>query len=142
MKTKLFVYGTLKKGFYLHSLLMKSTFVKDFITEPNFDMTSVGDHYPIVSRLENGFRIKGEIYKCSPHDFNRIKYVEQTAGYQLEDLVDDVKIFLQKYPSQKRSPFILNKDQTLEWTHKPLIVANSRQSHEEYELGVTLGGTK
>ena len=106
MKTKLFVYGTLKKGYHLHSLLNKSKYLKDYTTEPLFDMWSVGDHYPVITRSENGYRIKGEIYKCSPFDFNRIKFVELQAGYQLEDLTDDIKIFVQKYPLEKKSLFI------------------------------------
>ena len=141
MKTKLFVYGTLKKGYHLHSLLNKSKYIKDFITEPLFDMTLVGDHYPIVSRMDNGYRIKGEIYKCSPFDFTRIKYVELTSGYQLEDLTDDIKIFVQKYPQQKKSLFIDEiKNRTLVWNSNKYIVADIRQSHEEYGLGDTLGG--
>ena len=52
-----------------------------------------------------------------------------------------IKIFVQKYPQQKKSLFIDEiKNRTLVWNSNKYIVADIRQSHEEYGLGDTLGG--
>ena len=80
-KSNLFVYGTLKKGGRLHSVLGSSSeFLGVFRTiEDKFDMHDYG--CPIMV-LENGsFKIKGELYKVTPECMARVTAVECGAGY-------------------------------------------------------------
>jgi gamma-glutamylcyclotransferase (GGCT)/AIG2-like uncharacterized protein YtfP len=80
-RSNLFVYGTLKKGGRLHSVLGDSSeFLGVFRTiEDKFDMHDYG--CPIMV-LENGsFKIKGELYKVTPDCMARVTAVECGAGY-------------------------------------------------------------
>jgi len=80
-RSNLFVYGTLKKGGSLHSVLGSSSeFLGVFRTiEDRFDMHDYG--CPIMI-LENGsFKIKGELYKVTPECMARVTAVECGAGY-------------------------------------------------------------
>ena len=80
-RSNLFVYGTLKKGGSLHSVLGSSSeFLGVFRTiEDKFDMHDYG--CPIMV-LENGsFKIKGELYKVTPECMARVTAVECGAGY-------------------------------------------------------------
>ena len=80
-RSLLFVYGTLKKGGGLHSVLGKSSeFVGTYITEENkYDMHDVG--CPIVVDKDKGFRIRGEIYDVTPECMERVTSIECNAGY-------------------------------------------------------------
>ena len=51
---KLFVYGTLKKGYGLHHVLSKSLRIGDYITkQKGFRMTDFGIHLYLEIRLLN-----------------------------------------------------------------------------------------
>ena len=80
-RSLLFVYGTLKKGGGLHSVLGKSSeFVGTYITEENkYDMHDVG--CPIMVDKDKGFHIRGEIYNVTPEAMERVTMVECNAGY-------------------------------------------------------------
>lgn len=58
---RVFVYGTLKKGFHNNQLLGNSEFLGQFKTEPRFTMFSFGG-FPAVS-IGGTTPIKGEIYQ-------------------------------------------------------------------------------
>jgi gamma-glutamylcyclotransferase (GGCT)/AIG2-like uncharacterized protein YtfP len=55
-----FVYGSLKKGFYNHSLLKESTLVGPAVTAPEFTMYDLGS-FPAITH-EGTTSIKGEVY--------------------------------------------------------------------------------
>ena len=80
-RSNLFVYGTLKKGGNLHSVLGSSSeFIGVFRTvEDKFDMHDYG--CPIMVLKDNGFKIKGELYKVTPECMARVTAVECGAGY-------------------------------------------------------------
>ena len=88
-RSLLFVYGTLKKGGGLHSVLGKSSeFVGTYITEENkYDMHDVGCPFMLIDNdsyflNENkGFHIRGEIYNVTPEAMERVTMVECNAGY-------------------------------------------------------------
>jgi len=81
-RSNLFVYGTLKKGGTLHSVLGNSS---EFLgvcstEESNWDMHDYG--CPImVLKNDEGFRIKGELYSVTPECMARVTAVECGAGY-------------------------------------------------------------
>jgi gamma-glutamylcyclotransferase (GGCT)/AIG2-like uncharacterized protein YtfP len=80
-RSLLFVYGTLKKGGGLHSVLGNSSnFKGTYITEECvYDMHDVG--CPIVVSRDKGFRIRGEIYNVTPECMERVTTIECNAGY-------------------------------------------------------------
>ena len=88
-RSLLFVYGTLKKGGGLHSVLGKSSeFVGTYITEENkYDMHDVGcpimliDNDSYLLNENKGFHIRGEIYNVTPEAMERVTMVECNAGY-------------------------------------------------------------
>ena len=80
-RSNLFVYGTLKKGGRLHSVLGSSSeFLGVFRTiENKFDMYDYG--CPVMILEDGGFKIKGELYKVTPECMARVTAVECGAGY-------------------------------------------------------------
>ena len=80
-RSNLFVYGTLKKEGSLHSVLGDSSeFLGVFRTvEDKFDMYDYG--CPVMILKDNGFKIKGELYKVTPDCMARVTAVECGAGY-------------------------------------------------------------
>ena len=80
-RSNLFVYGTLKKGGRLHSVLGSSSeFLGVFRTiENKFDMYDYG--CPVMVLEDDGFKIKGELYKVTPECMARVTAVECGAGY-------------------------------------------------------------
>ena len=80
-RSNLFVYGTLKKGGRLHSVLGDSSeFLGVFKTaEDKFDMHDYG--CPVMVLEDDSFKIKGELYKVTPECMARVTAVECGAGY-------------------------------------------------------------
>ena len=80
-RSNLFVYGTLKKGGRLHNVLGNSSeFLGVFKTvEDKFDMHDYG--CPVMIFKDDGFKIKGELYKVTPECMERVTAVEWGAGY-------------------------------------------------------------
>jgi gamma-glutamylcyclotransferase (GGCT)/AIG2-like uncharacterized protein YtfP len=70
----LFVYGTLKKGFGLHSALNGAPFIQDASLK-GFQMFSLGG-YPGIVRDEKAGTVKGEIYEVDPITLHRLDYIE------------------------------------------------------------------
>ena len=80
-RSNLFVYGTLKKGGTLHSVLGNSSeFLGVFKTvEDKFDMYDYG--CPVIILKNDGFKIEGELYKVTSECMARVTAVECGAGY-------------------------------------------------------------
>lgn len=68
MSINLFVYGTLKQGFYNHNVIEQSNgkFIGKGVTEPSFTMFSLGA-YPGVY-LGGTMSLKGEVYQVDSLD--------------------------------------------------------------------------
>lgn len=89
MNKYLFVYGTLKKGDYNHSLLSTSKYIKELVVE---DFTLYDSTYGYPVALEYAFRIiKGELYEVDLYSFKCIELMEKGAGYKLKTLSDVYK---------------------------------------------------
>jgi len=81
MKTKVFVYGSLKEGYSNHRLLEDSgaSFLGGYITPPEYTMVSCGG-FPGV--LEGGDTpITGEVYEISDNVFKRLDHLEGYPGF-------------------------------------------------------------
>ena len=88
MKTKIFVYGTLKKGFHNHGFLKSATYIGDAWTKKEY--TLLTDHYnglPYVIR-EPSYPIQGELYEVDEFTFMTIDNLEGHPHFYYRELVD------------------------------------------------------
>ena len=101
-RSNLFVYGTLKKGGTLHRVLGNSSEFLGVVktVEDKFDMHDYG--CPIMVLEDNGFKIKGELYKVTPECMARVTAVECGAGY----VPFIVEVNEENYPEGKPSKAI------------------------------------
>lgn len=117
MKHKLFVYGTLKKGHRLSTLLDKSKFIKKYKTEVPFIMTSISDAYPMIfENYEHGKSIKGELYEITDKQLEVVDAVELGAGYYRKRIEDDINIYVSPtLIGMRESEHIIKTKNTFEW---------------------------
>jgi gamma-glutamylaminecyclotransferase len=74
-----FVYGTLKKGFHNHDIIMDDTthFLGKAYTAPEYDMVSLGG-FPGV--LKDGkYRIEGEVYRVNETTLRMLDRLERNG---------------------------------------------------------------
>ena len=126
-RSNLFVYGTLKKGGRLHSVLGNSSeFLGVFKTiENKFDMYDYG--CPVMVLEDDGFKIKGELYKVTPECMARGTAVECGAGYvpfiidvetpygYVESLKAIAFIYPTPYATTSASDRVVEKERVKEW---------------------------
>lgn len=74
MSHKVFVYGSLKKGFGNHSLIQQSKFIGAAETLPVFTMVSMGS-FP-ACMVDGETIIKGEIYEVSDDTLQTLDWLE------------------------------------------------------------------
>jgi len=91
---KVFVYGTLKKGGRLNPYYMgKSTFIKEDTVKGN--LYTLGS-YPAITEGKND--VPGEIFEMPEEDFENVKLMEESAGYETKILKtksnESVKVFV------------------------------------------------
>ena len=84
--TKLFVYGTLKRGYGNHYIIKKSKFLGDFISVDKFDMSGYG--FPEIYPNKDGKRIKGEIYDLCDQDFVFTDSLEGNGSFYRREIRD------------------------------------------------------
>lgn len=87
----LFVYGTLKQQGRLHHYLEGLEFVgEDFTKLRNYNMFSVGDRFPAVTRWKGTSAIQGEIYKLPEDDKEILEKLDAVEGvpnlYKRDDM--------------------------------------------------------
>ncbi len=58
---RVFVYGSLKRGFVLHRILEDQRFIGDACTAPGFRLYDVG-WFPAMVRDSDGIVVQGELY--------------------------------------------------------------------------------
>lgn len=87
---QLFVYGTLKEGFYncKHWFAKDAVKIKDDVL-PGHVLISLR-HYPAMLKVEgvhnDGFAVKGEVWAVSDEVFEEVKAMEEGAGYSTVDV--------------------------------------------------------
>jgi len=101
---KLFVYGTLKKGFYNYGWLKDSKFLSDY-TIPDFTLYDTGYGYPAAAEKENHI-VEGELYEIDSETYKNIRSMEIGAGYEEQTLLGDIKLFIY---TQNRIDTLYNK---------------------------------
>jgi len=102
--TKVFVYGSLLKGFGNHCLLEDAVFVGEATTKPEFTMVSLGA-FPGVF-LDGETPLQGEVYEVDTEQEDRLNGLEgvykadPTQGLYrrefitLEDGTEDILIYI------------------------------------------------
>src|SRR5579859_1697603 len=75
MKTFVFTYGTLKKGFSNNVLLASSEFIQEAVTQPKYKLYDCG-HYPCMVKSKKGEAIHGEIYAVDDITLKRLDRLE------------------------------------------------------------------
>lgn len=78
---KVFVYGSLKQGFYNHSVLYGATYLGDHNTDKEFKMLDLGSYPAVVNSPECGFSIYGEVYEVDQEGLDRLDHLEEYPAY-------------------------------------------------------------
>lgn len=73
---RIFVYGTLKRGFCRHQFLKGERFLGEVRTAPRYRMFNIGTYPGLVEDPENGRSILGELYDVSPQGVEGLDVVE------------------------------------------------------------------
>jgi gamma-glutamylcyclotransferase (GGCT)/AIG2-like uncharacterized protein YtfP len=71
---KVFVYGTLKKGYGNHRLLVDSTFIGNAVTKQRYHLTASG--IPFVNKTIPTSNIVGEVYEVTDKQLDRLDSLE------------------------------------------------------------------
>ena len=90
MKHKVFVYGTLKKGFGNHRFLKGASFIGNARTMDHFALYESG--LPFVIENEAVSTISGELYEVSEETLVRLDCLEGHPGFYTRKMVN-VSIF-------------------------------------------------
>ena len=94
-KTRLFTYGTLKKGGRLASLIQQSRYIGEYFTlHSAFQMRDYADSFPIVFfdyGQANGKSIKGDLYELDVRAMESINQMETNANYtpHIADVINE-----------------------------------------------------
>jgi gamma-glutamylcyclotransferase (GGCT)/AIG2-like uncharacterized protein YtfP len=90
------VYGTLKKGEELHSVLNAAEFVGEGVTLQPFKLYHYSLGYPFAIPSEKGYPLKGEVYRIDASILSALDYVEGYPHYYRRNLFK-VKLDSGKY---------------------------------------------
>jgi gamma-glutamylcyclotransferase (GGCT)/AIG2-like uncharacterized protein YtfP len=86
MTHRVFVYGTLKNGFWNHHLLKGCEFVGDAATVPTYKMIENG--FPVVMPDPAGKPLAGEIYTVDDETLARLDQLEREGSSYDRRLID------------------------------------------------------
>jgi gamma-glutamylaminecyclotransferase len=88
--TRVFVYGTLKRGGENHEWIKAQTFVASARTKPLYRMYDLGG-YPGMIRSENGLAIEGEVWDVDEAGLTRLDVLEDTEGGEYERVLIELE---------------------------------------------------
>jgi len=80
---RMFVYGTLKKGFGLNRILSDSTYI-GHASVKGYSLRDAGP-YPVVFHGDKNDVVHGEVYEVDKDTYNIVASIEEGAGYWLEE---------------------------------------------------------
>ncbi len=87
MSYKVFVYGTLRKGFWNHVLLKDSEFVEERWL-PGFRIHGAGIPFMVRTENEND-KVYGEIYKVDDETLQQLDWLEGHPDWYVRQEVDE-----------------------------------------------------
>jgi len=104
MTARVFVYGTLMRGFSNHGLLRAAEFLGPHVTEPGFTMLHLGG-YPGV-RKGGDAAVTGEVYRVSAAMLARLDKLEDCPRLFVRETIETpwgaTYIYLLKNPPRRR----------------------------------------
>lgn len=85
---RLFVYGSLKRGYRLHHYLNSQRWLGNALTEPDYRLYDCGSYPALVKATKRGRAIHGEVYAVQPGIRTVLDEVEGVAEglYVLENV--------------------------------------------------------
>lgn len=83
---KVFVYGSLKRGFGNNVLLADSNLIDTTLTKDRFQMNSLGG-FPGVVKSQKGF-VSGELYEVNDTTLARLDQLEGNGRFYNREVVD------------------------------------------------------
>jgi gamma-glutamylaminecyclotransferase len=122
---KVFVYGSLKKGFHNSELLEDAVFLGEFKTKDYFKMLDLGS-YPAIYFDEEGFRVRGELYEIDEDMQRQLDYLEGYPKFynrkevDLVDFGDKASIYFFDSDKFNTDSFVYIEPEkgTLNWENK------------------------
>jgi len=83
-----FVYGTLKRGFYNHEVLETSQFIGKAITKNKYPMINAQEYFPYLINDKNiGKHIKGEVFKINDLTLEKLDILEGFPDLYTRDYI-------------------------------------------------------
>lgn len=84
LQQRIFVYGTLKKGFCRHYALEAESFVAVTTTVPRYQMVNVGTYPGLLEAETEGLAIQGEVWDVRPETLVALDEIEGTDEGEYE----------------------------------------------------------
>lgn len=81
MTYKIFVYGSLKEGFWNHGLLSHAHYVGGMATEPHYQMLNLGAFPGVIEDFDHGIPIWGEVYEIDNTTLSLLDRVEDHPDF-------------------------------------------------------------
>lgn len=88
--TRIFVYGTLKRGCKNHHWLAGQRFIAEARTQPIYRLYDMGG-YPGMIRADNGVAVEGEIWEVDEGGMARLDVLEDIEGGEYERLLIELE---------------------------------------------------
>lgn len=82
-----FVYGSLKRGFYNHDVLEGAEFLDQTISQPAYEMLDLGSFPGVISSEMLAYRIAGEVYRVDNETFERLDMLEGEGVLYKRELI-------------------------------------------------------
>jgi gamma-glutamylaminecyclotransferase len=81
MKTRVFLYGTLKRGQRSHHLLHGQEFLGEAKTLPVYRLYNCGQHPALVEDPQNGVAVHGEVWLANDETVQKLDAYEEAPRY-------------------------------------------------------------
>ena len=78
---KVFVYGTLKRGYGNNRLLSSSKFISEAVTKDNYVLRNCGFPYLILDKGEEARPVLGEIYEVDKETLQSLDWLEGVPNH-------------------------------------------------------------
>ncbi len=78
--TRIFVYGTLKRGGSNHGWLRGQKFIAEARTQPQFRLFDLGGYPGLVADAQNGLAVEGEVWEVDAAALARLDELEDIDG--------------------------------------------------------------
>ena len=89
MRYKVFVYGTLKKGFCNHELLKEAEYLGKAITKEAYPLIAPKVWYPyLIDAPGEGEQVKGELYEVDLSTLKQLDRLEEYPRYYTRKTID------------------------------------------------------